>query len=155
MVLRVEPVDDEASASPFAPPRAIVHAAEAPSFEAPQDIHFTLMRVGLWVVFGLWLLLVLVSVPAYISIAHDQPPFGPNLDPTIQGVILAAVVDVFYSPPALCGLFANIGFSRGRRWAHACAIVSYALCVVCCFPLGGYGLWVLLRERTRRHFYPA
>lgn len=149
----MQPVDDEAPLDAFAPPKAQLVASNDSSGELPGDIHFTLMRLGMWMIFGAWILLVLVSVPVYVSIAHDQPPFGRGMDPTVQGLVMALVVDAFYSPPALCGLFANIGFRRRRRWAHPVAVAAYALCCLCCFPLGGYGLWVLLRERTRRHFY--
>ncbi|MCA9631583.1 MAG: hypothetical protein KC766_28195 [Myxococcales bacterium] len=150
------PVDDEAPLEPFAPPKAELLAAPPSTLNAlPSDINFTLMRVGLWMVFGAWMLLVLISVPVYVSIAHDQPPFGRGMDPTLQGVLMAFFVDAFYSPPALCALFANVGFRRRRRWAHAVAVAAYALCCLCCLPLGGYGLWVLLRERTRKHFYPS
>lgn len=151
----MQPVDDEAPLEPFAPPKAVSDAAPPSVVSLPGDVHFTFMRVGLWMMFGAWLLLVLVSVPVYISIAHDQPPFGSGLDPTLQGLLMAAIVDAFYSPPALCGLFANLGFRKRRRWAHGAAVVAYGLCCLCCLPLGGYGLWVLLRERTRRHFYTA
>ena len=150
----MQPVDDEAPLEAFAPPNAELGAAPPSTINGlPGDIHFTLMRVGMWMMFGAWVMLVLVSFPAYISIAHDQPPFGRGTDPTTQGVLMAVLVDVFYSPPGLCGLFANLGFRKGRRWAHAVAVAAYALSCLCCLPLGGYGLWVLLRERTRRHFY--
>ncbi len=150
----MQPVDDPAASerdpNPFQAPREVALAEWTPK----RDLHVTLTRAILWLVFGAWVLLVLMSFPVYISIAHDQPPFGPGMDPTIQGVILALFVDLAYSPPAILALAANLGLNRGQRWGYITAVIALAITTLCCFPLGGYGLWALLRAKTRLHFFP-
>ncbi|MBX3183395.1 MAG: hypothetical protein KIT72_03490 [Polyangiaceae bacterium] len=147
------PVDDPASQrepNPFKPPGE----APLPAWTPAGDIHYSLTRASLWLVFGCWVLLVLVSFPLYISIAHEEPLIAPTLDPTLQGIVTALFVDVAYSPPALLALAANIGLGRGQRWGYVTAIIALAMITLCCIPLGAYGLWSLLRAKTRLHFFP-
>lgn len=117
------------------------------------DSSFTLVRVLLWLQTVGWGVFVLISFPIYISIAHDDPPFGRSIDPTAQGIVMALVVDVFFAPIGVGSAVAAVGLHRGRRWAWYLGVVVCAVSCTCgCVPIGIAGLVVLLRDKVRTTF---
>ena len=118
------------------------------------DSLFTLAKVALWLQFAGWVVLVLISVPAYISIAHDDPPFGRSPSPTIQGLLMAALVDTFFSPVGLTAAVAAWGLGKGRRWAWGAGLAAAALGLCGCWPVSIVVFAALLRDRVRHAFHP-
>jgi hypothetical protein len=119
------------------------------------DGHVRVAAGLLWVLLALYLLLVAVSVPIYISIAHDDPPFGVSMTPTVQGIVIAAIVDAFFSPLGITALVGALRLPKCTRVGYVAAIIAYGLCCLgCCIPFGGYGLYALLRQPIRQAFFP-
>lgn len=150
----VQPVDDPSASqrepNPFAPPTE----PEAPAWTPQGDLHVTLTRALLWLVFGGWLLLVAFSFPLYISIANEEAQAGSDLSPTLQGIVMALVVDAVFAPPAILGLVANIGLRKGRRWAYVATLLALVVLLLYCLPIGLYGLWAMLRNKVGLYFHP-
>lgn len=119
----------------------------------PRDVHYGLARGLLGTMFALWLALVLVSFPAYIMICHQEPV--PGVPPTLMGIVMAVTVDVFTAPAGLGSLFALVGLHRRQRWGYVAAVTVFCGALLfLCLPIGGYGLWALLRRPVREAFYP-
>jgi hypothetical protein len=115
---------------------------------------FAIAKVCLWLQFGCWVVLVLVSVPGYIAIAHDELPFGRSMPPTIQGLLMAAIVDVFFAPTGITALSAALGIRRAKRWAWGVGVAAGALGILFCLPLGAVILIAFVRENVRHAFFP-
>ena len=155
-VLRERLAEAEARARRAEDELARTRAGAATLTALSGDVGFNLLKVALVLQVVAWGVLVIASVPTYISIAHDDPPFGGSLSPALQGCVMALVVDAFFAPAGLLPLAALIGIRRGRRWAWACMLASGAAGTLCmCVPLGAITLAVALRPRVRDAFHGA
>jgi len=125
--------------------------AGAPTPEGMKhDSWLTAAKVFLWLHFGGWVVFLLVSVPAYIGIAHEDPPFGHELDPTVQGLLMAAMVNAFFAPVGIGSAIGAFGLARGRAWGWWVSIVVFGISCACgCWPLGVGGIIILLRGPVR------
>jgi hypothetical protein len=115
-----------------------------------HDGWLTAAKVFLWLQFGGWLLFLVVSVPTYILIAYEDPPFGRDLEPAVQGLLMAAIVNAFFAPVGIGSAVGARGLSLGRAWGWWVSIVAFGLSCFCgCWPIGIAGMIILLRGPVR------
>ena len=98
------------------------------------------------------LLLLVVSVPGYVLIAHDDPPMGDLVDPTLQGLGMAALVNAFFAPSGLCAALAVYNIHKRKKSGWTLAVIAFAINLLFCTPLGVYGLVAFLRREVRDAF---
>lgn len=118
-----------------------------------NDIHFQLARGCLWLIAIGSVAFLFVSVPGYIAIAHDDPPFGDDLDYTVQGLIMAGIVNAFFSPSGIGAAISLWGIHKRKKYGWVAGIIAFGINLLFCMPIGVYGLIAFLRSNVREAFF--